>query len=181
MTYIEPHNDPKILKLGIRMALYDEPMPAKNISVKGVNFTLLSRMDYWRKNHRISYLKEPEFVEGEVVYYKNDIGGKSPMIINRKEEERVWLINKFQTKDSFEGCFDWDEMSHYYPRQEVESFKYVREKKVLFFRQGIYKSEWQEVEEPVKVKGNIGMKKPNPEHTKFQAEIKQAKILAEIK
>jgi len=65
MTYIYPHNDPEILKLGIRMALYGEKKPEDNY-VTGYGDPAMS---VWCENSRIAYLKEPEFKVGDTVYY----------------------------------------------------------------------------------------------------------------
>jgi len=75
MTYIEPITDPKILKLGIRMALYGEPKPEKSYIIPDpINVSeaiYQTDLDKWQKS-RIAYLKEPEFKVGEKVYRKKD-------------------------------------------------------------------------------------------------------------
>jgi len=177
MNYIYQHTNSKILKLGIRMALYREKKPGP--------VTIMNGVAHYRRNvfekfeaSRIAYLKKPEFKDKDEIYYI-------------KSGEKL-IIDGFINKELQKQC------SHYYPGQQVESFKYVEEvlqnwcqecdKAHVDFKcpecgdstYYVDKLSWQEVEEPVKVKGNIGMKKPNQAYTQFKEDVDKGIILAEI-
>lgn len=191
MNWIEQHPDPKILKLGIRMALYREKKPEiptgntgaikeKMDAIEAVANTL---MTVWRST-RLAYLKEPEFKYDDVVFDR-ECNSYRVGKINNDGTITVVGINKVIKK-----TFKESDLSHYYPGQEVESFKYVRE--VLNYQ---YEGTdvamnqiplWQEVEVPDKeipTQILIGSEpdidwQPNPEYTQFQADKDKGIILA---
>jgi len=168
MSYIYPHNNPEILKLGIRMALYREKKPEINYNQPQDDRVLMheGEVKNWREQSFIAYLKEPEFKVGEMVYRKSDY----------KE-----II--------FEGMKS--DCSHYYPGQEYNGdINYVRKIGRYTSQDSILidekpKIEWQEVEEPEpmligETKYHEPTYEPNPKYTQFQEEINKAKILADI-
>ncbi len=171
MSYIYPHIDSKIIKLGIKWALYREKKPVDILPAKKE----IESIKRWQQS-RIVYIKEPEFKVGDVVYYE---GNKKSKGIIYKEWIETWR------KLNFKGY------SHYYEGQQVESFKYVREVEHevdwLNKMSPRYKkeySEWQEVEQPEKweivcaeVDDGASI---NPKYTQFQEDKKSGVILAEI-
>jgi len=193
--YIYPITDPEILELGIRMALYREKKPGKP---KGSIYPYSDYDDYfnhefpmWYEEHFIAYLKEPEFRVGERFYY-----------IEHGETNIVRPTFGYITKEDIKvkeknielGIEETAWLSHYYPGQEVESFKYVRKiekplpedfwgnnEAVQFddydYNQALEKwqqqSGWQEVEEPLSWF-------PKTETIDFQEDKKQGKIIAKI-
>jgi len=199
--YIEPHNDPGILKLEIRMALYEEKKPDKNDyypdpDQQYFDDAMYNRdLRYWSKS-RIAYLKEPEFKVGDIghcirITEHTPHWMRKPGIIEEVRKDSI-LINFA----GWSGFVLKEDFSHYYPGQEVESFKYVREvEKVVEgwhpeidgVKPVIHQIEWQEVEEPAeapnwdeKDKDRETHAKWHLKYTQFQADKKQAEILAEI-
>lgn len=176
MNYIYPHSNPKILKLGIRMALYREKEPDYN----NINDDTVLSTAKWQQS-RIAYLKEPEFKDRDVIYH-----------LKTGEE----LIIDGSIHKGFQ-----EECSHYYPGQQVESsFKYVREEEIYDDEFNWPIKVWQEVEEPerpsakdAKINDNeewvlvetaskllVALNKKVKLYTQFQADKDKGKILAEI-
>ncbi len=184
--WIEPHTNPNILKLGIKWALYREKKPDKN------NYFNKFSISIWEEESRIAYLKEPELTQKQYDEFKykfyvvKDFSYKNTYLNIKGDviDHKLWDYSIFV--DLLKKGF----LSHYYPGQQVESFKYVRKvehlQSAIDYQEGF--SEWQEVEEPEEEKINLHSlivkgtenKYPNPKYTQFQADIKQAKILAEI-
>ncbi len=173
MYWIEPHNDPKILKLGIRWALYREKKPDRN-KKKLIFWTF--EISEWEEKSRIGYIKEPEWIDNNKVYVKNS--GKS-------SEIPITYFASLYTED-----FTKENLSHYYEGQQVESFKYVRKelKKEVEEDTGTsfvikYTEQWQEVEQPEHQIESITRKntwETNPKYTQFQEELKSGVILLEV-
>lgn len=209
MYWIELITDPKILKLGIRMALYREKKPEEDDYFESMPDQFESDMIKWREQSRIAYLKEPEFKVGEKVYEISTGAYAGDVCV-------VWMDLVITTK----GRFKEDEISHYCPGQEYDGdIKYVEEKancpecnaslnyekntefwecpqcleiegnreRYHFFELNI---EWQEVEEPEEEILKIDPSDPlgegikwnhnNPKYTQFQEGINEAKIVAEL-
>ena len=97
MNYIYPITDPEILKLGIKWALYD------------------------CEQSFIAYLKEPEFKEDNKVYYR----GTLYYFVCFIEKKYCHIIKDLKGTDPINVLLKY--VSHYYPGQQVESFKYVEE------------------------------------------------------
>ena len=180
--YIYPITDPEILKLGIRMALYREKKCTDTNCQDGISVTAFG--DYmgkcphcndWTKS-RIAYIKEPEFKARELVYDKD---GRKVRITNINKG----IVHYHYTDNPQRYSIPLDIFkqfnSHYYPGQEVESFKYVREMEIKMMDYGskhTERLEWQEVEEPIMRIDFI----IDPKYTKFQEEVNKGEILAEI-
>jgi len=207
MTYIYPITDPEILKLGIRMALYREKKPEYLTTdfYPQPNYSSAERqMDnaiiVWEQSF-IAYLKEPEFKEGDIAWHPKK--GKREIIkvsLNMKGKLLIYVGKLWYYPAS--------EFSHYYPGQEVESFKYVRKVHIYNpteiyseesgeMEESLSRYEWQEVEEPAEPKyiesehfnsiSTNWLLEDRKAHEKwyklyiqFQEGVKQAKILAEI-
>ncbi len=141
MYWIESITDPKILKLGIRMALYREKKPEKwpflvkeaNASDKATQIEQATdqarknyerAIKYWQQS-RIAYLKEPEFKVGETWYFIKT--GKSVRCTGTLDEGKTFIYQSIKgtgtiAKNEVESLF-----SHYYPGQEWDGeVKYVR-------------------------------------------------------
>jgi len=169
MTYIYPITDPEIL--GIRMALYESKRPE-----------IYDIPNAWQEHSFIAYLKEPEFTIESVLY---DPDGVKILVMNEGNLKLAIAANRMPHCEPY-----W---SHYYPGQEYDGdIKYVR--KVVKSEMYIYPEakvfeiegteQWQEVEEPEEQIPGCSAPPfnwmPNPDYTQFQADKKQAKILAEI-
>jgi len=192
--YIYPHNNPEI-RTG-SMALYREKKPKKeDYYHSDMDDNYFSKTIYemdsknWQQSF-IAYLKEPEFKVRSWVYSKNT---GAHCWVERIENNFVWCIRYSLKNFGVNRKFKKSDLSHYYPGQEVESFKYVREVLVIEKGHSVRKKEWQEVEKPVEMiqKSKWEDKAPlklleresvktNPEYTQFQKKLKSAKILAEI-
>jgi len=169
MYWIEQHSNPKILKLGIKFALY-------------------------REKKRIAYLKGSEFRVGDKVWILElntewlitelNSGGRYTL----KSTGKPGFITSSTTLYQIES----NECSHYYPGQQAESFKYVQLQTVVGTRHSKYGDEeqeaefWQEVEEPYKENGKYldysikNAKTFEEEYTQFKKAVDKGKILAEI-
>jgi len=197
MTYIEPITDPKILKLGIKWALYREKKPdyrevVEHDYLEPYNDTVKK----WHEQSRIAYPKEPEFKVGDIVYLLK------PKIILEVEchSGKIYSIDKLQDIgvqfDNVGGVWfnNENQLSHYYSGQEVESFKYVRKVEhnytdidaetpnEYFYHADADLTEWQEVEEP-NVENYLHFSSDRQYKvavTQFQEDVNKAKILAEI-
>lgn len=199
MKYIYPITDPKILKLGIRWALYREDAPERtdfwvNKNMNDVYYDAQGYLDAEKKHLEsfIAYLKEPKFKVGDIIdcyFPNNQLAKRDAKIVKMLPNSIIRVIIEGQLPSEW-NQWEIKYSTHHHPGQEVESFKYLKEDYLIISERskltntdlaikGHHKI-WQEVEEPVKVKGNIGMKKPNPDYTQFQADKKSAKILAEI-
>ena len=180
MYWIEQHTDSKILKLGIKWALYREKKPDKkdyyaipDDAIKADNCfsETIFKMDFenWEQS-RIGYIKEPEFKVGERLY---------SLRFEKDGESFIYTGN-----ESWIDHNNIDKLySHYYEGKQVESLiKYVEK---INTGDEICGYIWQEVEEPEpmligETKYHEPTYEPNPEYTQFQADKKQGKILAEI-
>ncbi len=125
MNYIYQHTDSKILKLGIKWALYREDTPERtdfwvNKNMNDVYYDASGYLNAEKKHLEslIGYMKEPEFkvVLGENVY---KIGFSLPHTIKSIVNSTTVLL---ENNDRHEIST----LSHYYPGQQVKSFKYVR-------------------------------------------------------
>ncbi len=139
MYWIEPHTDTKILKLGIRWALYREKKPDHLPTIN----------HEWANKHRIGYLKEQEFKVGDLYYKKGKKKGSWNATYTIGDIDLVEFTQQQLSKL----------YSHYYPGQEESSFKYVRKVETVDktpisdkFNSTTqvlkYQFEWQEVEQP---------------------------------
>ena len=184
MSYIYPHNNPEILKLGIRMALYGEKKPDHRVVVEHDYLEPYSdTINKWQQSF-IAYLKKPGWAIDDDAYHES----KGHYKITGVNSDYLTVSSKYKTEIIFAKHL----LSHYYPGQQVESFKYVREVKSEVFRKDILLetiTEWQEVEEPTEYveitsTDDHSISLPdlvkNVKYTQFQADIKKAKILAEI-
>ncbi len=178
MYYIYPHTDSKILKLGIKWALYREKEPEENYTTYTFG-QVYDDIKLWLQS-RIAYLKEPEFKVGEMVMYFP----KEPLELRphqlKEESLVVEVLEVLKTRIHYYDAWSGGKksrpiemFSHYYEGQQVESFKYVRLIKgtycvecgniTILLINGLYQcqlcerivpkketisSEWQEVEEP---------------------------------
>ena len=187
MSYIYPHTDSKILKLGFgSMAGYREKKPEWKDGF--FNVGLNERIKQWQEQSFIAYLKEPEFTE--ITYWKV----KELYVIKQFNlREHTFIIGDILKTGSYffqtlSKLFKEGDLSHYYPGQQEESFKYVK-----YNQRNLVK--WQEVEEPEEM---ISHKKwrifppdsyedkneyemiPNPKYTQFKEELKSGVILLEV-
>ena len=190
MYYIYPHTDSKIIKLGFgSMALYREKKPDKkdyyaipDDAIKADNCfsETIFKMDFtnWQES-RIGYIKEPEWKDIDIgqTYYFNGANGLEAYTIKTIDGSgNVILWDNQHIERITTNTKDFDKrFTHYYPGQQVESFKYVREEEVR-----AWKYEWQEVEEPEITKLKWLENKAMNDYTQFQEELKSGVILAEV-
>jgi len=193
MTYIEQHSNPEILKLGIKYALYGEKRPDEHdfhrLEDGMPSFEIeefREACEQWQQS-RIAYLKEPEFKVGEIWYWRvtNMRGQKYNPTSDDFGHTKGFELEQIEIAKRF---------SHYYPGQQVESFKYVREMNFYEFKKvpddgskwNEWKNnKWQEAEEPEpmfvgKTKYHEPTYEPNPKYTQFQEDVERGIILAEI-
>jgi len=193
MTYIYRHFDLKILKLGIKWALYREKKPEEALSI----------YKEWHEESRIAYLKEAEFKVGEIIYYKGTPYSLIELVGNKPHLQSC-LMDGHDT-DTIITNIKIKELSHYCPGQEYDGdIKYVREINFYEFKKvpddgskwNEWKNnKWQELEEPAEYintynigsgADSIGFPIPheienletNPKHTQFQEDVNEGIILA---
>ncbi len=193
--YIYPITDPKILKLGIRMALYREKKPdlmkkaMYSHEDNGEVWVKTPEYNLWQQSF-IAYLKEPEFKAKDIAY-KNGIKYKITLIKKTSESSICMSVGSGLRVE-----INLKDLSHYYEGQEVESFKYVRriefEEDEGAVMASIELIEWQEVEQPAEEEkvyiDDEDIEKgyapdfifTNDEYTQFQEDKKSGVILLEI-
>jgi len=180
-SYIDQHSNHKILKIRIKWALYGEKKPeiTQYINSGGIKKRFIAK---WEEQSRIAYLKEPEFKVGDKVYYM----GIPARLIEKDKDQ--WLVGDYLQKTKLQYFRKESDLSHYYPGQQVESFKYVEliEKISKNYPYLNDKHKWQEAEEPEpmfvgKTKYHEPTYEPNPKYTQFQEDVDKGIILAIIK
>jgi len=199
MNYNYPITDPKTLKLGIKYALYPRPKYNKKewSLYHGTNgeFNKESFERYIKAHEqsRIAYLKEREFKVGDVVYYKDKPNHSwyTKLKLGKRYNKLSWRFNALDGSKGF-GIIEEIKITHYYPGQQVESFKYVKERLINIDACPLF-TEWQEVEEPDNCDDlynatdidwdgndrNIFLEdRFNEDLTQFQEDVDEGKILA---
>ena len=196
MYWIDQHTDPKILKLGIKWALYREKKPdKKDLTYKKDVFYERDYNDvlkWWQEKSFIAYLKEPEWKVGETIYRLTDLmqGGKVVLKAGQKcTFKYIDVIGKINIKEC-SGSLMPSEFSHYYEGQQVESFKYVKlletPSKYLYHGNWYPATGWEwraGAEEPDHQIESLTRKntwETNPKYTQFQKELKSGGIQLEV-
>ncbi len=192
MTFIYPHTDPEILKLGIRMALYREKKPGKpegDLSPYNDYDDYISHeFPLWQQS-RIAYLKEQEFKVADEVY-KISTGLKYEFVeLQNRGRVKLW-----DEDNCMYVIANIKDLSHYCPGQQYDGeVKYVREVAIIDkvsipykSRELKYHKQWQEVEEPnannieYYYNNHWDLEKFEKDHTQFQEGVNKGEILAEI-
>jgi len=187
MTYIYPHSNPKILKPGIKFALYREKKPGIEDALPGrekmAEAFIPGLLKLWQQT-RIAYLKEPEFKVGEQIYSDNwELWQDTRFVITEIEGDMIKCLDNSSLPSVHR--FDKEWCSHYYPGQQYDGeIKYVRK---LYSQSGRWIG-WQEVEEPEVYPEYDGISLDPPEVAydttdewrQFQEDVDKGIILAEI-
>jgi len=175
MYYIEQlHSNHKILKLGIKYALYGKPR-AEGTTRKSFAKEINKINEEWHKSWFIAYLKEPPWKAGNTIYNKE---GKKFIIKDIGNREYRLLGGKYG--GIYKLKYIKENYSHYYPGQQVESFKYVRAQFQVPYDGSDKFYEWQKVEEEKEMISDGQHEYCNPQYTQFQEDVDKGKILAEI-